>query len=695
MEPARLLIVFTLVVLLNTSSSSQISVFFTGVEDLHYFNRSGQVQMVEDNFCAIINFENPVTSTEISGLINEFPAFEILSGGLGVTIFSNESLVSFFANINQFISDYNLGGLDVESIVPGYLIDGTPVFVNDEIVISIKDNIGLNGLTPKISRFGGRITDTLTNDMLIISIDSTEGQLELIQELHDLDYIEWGQPNFHVQIQSMAIDPLFEDQFQLHNVGQQIGNGLIQPDIDINALEAWNITKGNPNIKVAIMDDGLELHEDLSNVISGFNPKTAGNATPEYDDAYHGQACAGLIAADHNDIGMRGVAPDVSIAGINIFSNGITVAQIAEGFLWARDNDIDIISNSWGFLQADSLGQFINPVCNQDLHPVVTDAINEAAVNGRSGKGCIIVFSSGNSYSSSADEYCVTYPANLENVISVGAINPATAIRSTYSCYGTNLDVCAPSSSLLDFQIVTLDRMNELGNSQTNYKLDFGGTSAAAPLVSGVAALMLSINDTLSREQVVHIIEETCTDVGPQGFDVEHGYGMVNAYHAVLQALPGTEEYLFSSDCLGHALQDENFEESPIDPNAELLTSLTLRNGQLESYWYNMANTNYEFVTSSFDASPYSNLKLSFEFISIQFSGDDFIELQLSTNNGIDFHTVNKFSFSQDFENNKVFDYATTLEGEFGSESLVRIIASTQSGSSIFIDNIFIGNCTN
>ena len=145
--------------------------------------------------------------------------------------------------------------------------------------------------------------------------------------------------------------------------------------------------------------------------------------------------------------------------------------------------------------------------------------------------GCVVVFSTGNNSATS-----INFPSNSANVITVGAID-RNGIRVWDSNYGSELNVVAPGETN---GIFTTDREGGYSN--------FGKTSAACPHVAGVAALMLSVNPNLTWQQVRNIIESTAQRVGNNynyqsvpsrpGWNIEMGYGLVNAYAAVQQICP-------------------------------------------------------------------------------------------------------------------------------------------------------------
>ena len=173
--------------------------------------------------------------------------------------------------------------------------------------------------------------------------------------------VKWCQPDFMAQIQKHIVpgDPMYTNQYYLNNTGQFGGTS----GIDINAPQAWDVTLGCNNIRVAVIDDGLEDHDDLGGrVMQGFtvlnangfgrpNAVCAGDPNDQ-DRVGHGMATTGIIAASHNNIGIAGVSPNSGIYPINIFVGGETFGDLATSMnrAWNLNfGNADVISNSWGF----------------------------------------------------------------------------------------------------------------------------------------------------------------------------------------------------------------------------------------------------------------------------------------------------------------------------------------------------------
>lgn len=197
------------------------------------------------------------------------------------------------------------------------------------------------------------------------------------QNIADEKCVEWCEPemlsNYKVS------NPLYPQQYYLKNTGQ---NGGIS-GIDINVNPVWDITNGSANIIIAVIDEGVDRnHEDMSGrVLSGFtidNPNGQGvpQNTNTLSSKSHGMACAGIIGASNNDIGIRGVASNCRILPVNIVPNlaynyyghmisGFgTNIEIAEAIDWARQR-ADVISCSWGGgSTSNQLTSAIN-ICNK------------------------------------------------------------------------------------------------------------------------------------------------------------------------------------------------------------------------------------------------------------------------------------------------------------------------------------------
>ncbi len=354
-----------------------------------------------------------------------------------------------------------------------------------------------------------------------VYIDDIRQVFKIANTLYESGIAEFSLPDFYIEkTLNQVDDPLFPLQFQMNNTGQVIDGIPGVHDIDCNALEAWDMAMGN-NITIAVLDEGLEAHEDFgSRLIGGHTPANNGNGTPVTNAATHGMNSAGVAAASHNNLGIRGVAPNANLLSVNIFV-GATIGEAADGIMWAVNNGADVLNNSWGF--RDQPCGFTNAD--------IDNAIQYAVTEGRNGDGCVVVFAAGNQGG------CVEYPASNPNVIAVGAIDNQ-GNQYGYSARGAELDLVAPSGRTNYLgNIRTLDRMENSGRLVGSYEDSFGGTSAACPVVSGTAALVLSVNPNLTQQQVRDLLFNTATDMGPNGFDNNFGNGRVNAYAAVLGAM--------------------------------------------------------------------------------------------------------------------------------------------------------------
>lgn len=362
---------------------------------------------------------------------------------------------------------------------------------------------------------------------------SSGNSLQMANLFYETGYFAAAQPDWisTLSTQCTTNDPYFGNQWGLENTGQGVGTA----GVDIKACGAWQYTKGSKDVIVAVIDEGIELdHPDLTNLHPlSYDAQTGNSPSILRNMGDHGTACAGIIGAVHNNIGVAGIAPDCPLMSISMYESATW--QVANGINWAWQNGASVLSNSYGG------GVSV---------PIIDDAISNALTLGRNGLGCVVVFGAGHSYANDP-VHSVFYPANSNaDVIAVGAISPCGERKNPNSCggeswmsnYGPELDIMAPGVF-----IPTTDLTGQWGYSLTDYHLAFNGTSSACPHVAAVAALILSVNPNLTQKEVADIMEQTAQKVGgytystttgrPNGtWDNEMGYGLVNAEAAVVMA---------------------------------------------------------------------------------------------------------------------------------------------------------------
>lgn len=287
----------------------------------------------------------------------------------------------------------------------------------------------------------------------------------------------------------------------------------------IGILDAWTLSTGDAATTISVVDDGCDLlHEDLmprmlpgADVFDGdddpsFLPSSAGNA--------HGTACAGIAAAaGDNGLGIAGACPECSLRCVRLLGpsgTAIPISADVRAFELAIEWGVSVVSNSWGFVE---------PITAPA--PLAT-AIEAVFTEGRGGLGALVVFAAGND-----DREIFDYEIEaLRGVVTVGAIRSRDEATS-FSNHGAALDLVAPTGT------VTADITGPDGNEAGDYTALFGGTSSAAPVVSGVAALLFSAVPEATAEEVHDAL---LAGVRPapyampdaMGHDPLYGYGVVD-----------------------------------------------------------------------------------------------------------------------------------------------------------------------
>lgn len=350
--------------------------------------------------------------------------------------------------------------------------------------------------------------------------------------------VEFAEPNFVLRQTAPLLnvpgaaditpnDSNFGLQWSLKNT-QQFQGSL--SGADINATNAWDITRGAGNIKIAVIDEGIdETHPDLAGkVLNGFNAMNGSDNTSPAPNDHHGTGVAGVIAADSNEgAGMAGVCwacqvLPVKVAETDSQGNWVTSTGIlSSGIDWAWQNGADVLNNSWTMVAPSDSVQL---------------AIINARFGGRNGKGSTVVFATGNE-----DKDVVAFPSSLNSyVIAVGATNwcdqrkTMTANPCNFndagwgSNYGTALDLVAPGEAI--FTACNGDQDHCTSGAYTY----MDGTSFATPLVSGVAGLLYSLNPDLTPDKIQAALQAGAKDLGSAGRDNETGYGRLDAYRTLV-----------------------------------------------------------------------------------------------------------------------------------------------------------------
>lgn len=455
-------------------------------------------------------------------------------------------------------------GNEAASVQPVYLNqDGEEMGVTNEIMVHFKPGADPIKIMKIHNAMGIKVKKVAINYVLLEVPDKADvfSMANLYQESGLAVY---SHPNFILKLHKTAYipnDAYFNKQFYLHNTGQTINDGNSgTADADVDAPEAWDITKGNSNIVVAVIDEGVTSnHPDLPNSrqvrLNGSNFASSVDGTnandPSPTSGNHGNACAGIIGATQdNNQGVTGIAPNVKIMPIRLSFSGGGSNLIVDAINFAWQNGADIISNSWGYGSS-----------NPNFIPAMVQAFQDATTQGRGGKGSVVLIAAGNTANQNGgNSGFVGFPANINvsGVITVGAsdrFDKQSDYSPTSNSSSSNnqiIDLVAPSHRDYSegLEIWTIDipgtsgyNSGALPSSGTNY-LSYtgrmGGTSAATPLAAGIAALVLSIDADLTQQEVFNILTQSADDVGGynyvNGVSNQMGHGRVNAFKAVQQA---------------------------------------------------------------------------------------------------------------------------------------------------------------
>jgi len=469
---------------------------------------------------------------------------------------------------------------NVDYIAPVYreAQSGLRLIAADEMTVRFKSNVSQSQIETFNKENNVEIIEKnrYVPNQYLLRVKNPKDTLTLANKYQESDLTDFAEPNFISEVKKEALtnDTFINEQWHLNNTEQE---GGLEGE-DVSASEAWEITKGSPDIVIAIIDDGVAIdHPDLKDNIWK-NPNTnepdihgwnffnddsdprPRKFTPPYNitanNDIHGTPCAGVAAAvGDNSIGVAGIAYNCKILPVKIFLGNelVTLNVLADAIRYAGQK-ADVLSNSWTCPYSSDVEQ----------------AIRDVIQTGRGGKGTPVFVATGNSYTS-----IVSFPASVPEAIAVGA-STNLGERAKYSNFGRRLDFLAPSNGgtkkifTTDVSIhnrgYNLGDINQ-GDADGFYTNSFGGTSSATPLAAGVAALMLSLKPELKWDEVRNYMRNTADKIDQvnanyvNGFSEQYGYGRINAYEA-LKIIDDGHNGEFISDQITPALSipDHNLE---------------------------------------------------------------------------------------------------------------------------------------
>jgi subtilisin family serine protease len=310
-------------------------------------------------------------------------------------------------------------------------------------------------------------------------------------------------------------DTGFAQQWHLRNTAQQ---GVIH-GADIDALEAWEITTGDPSVVLAILDSGIDVtHPDFAGrVIAGYD------FVDEDDDPStgpgtfaHGSSCAGLAAANANNaFSVAGVDHACRILPIRVINEKFgTTFDLVQALNYCAAQAPDVVSMS-----------LIDYPANMSLQLAIKAARNA---------GCILIASAGNGGTGDANH---SWPGASPNVMSIGATTSNDSWAAPYSGTGAALDFVAPGH-----RVVTVWYAFDMGG-------EFSGTSASAPIAAGIVCLMKAKDPTLTYDRAYALLrlgaEDEVAGQDVPGRDNIFGWGRLNAWRslACMTEIPQPEAY--------------------------------------------------------------------------------------------------------------------------------------------------------
>jgi subtilisin family serine protease/PKD repeat protein len=425
--------------------------------------------------------------------------------------------------------------------------------VNLDEVAFLQDMRDIYGIT-EVSRILYYHPDPKLNHTFQVNFTEAQKIDAFIEEVAKYSFIEYAEKK-ELHVKSLTPNDL--------GANSSSGTGMWHL-YRMQAQQAWDLSTGSASVVVAVTDDAIKTtHPDLAGKFVAGNDATDQNSTDPNpcggNDGNHGTHVTGTIGAkSNNNTGVASIGFDVSIMPVKIgrCSDGSLTAGY-EGLAWAANNGADVINMSWGGGGSSNFGQ-----------NTATAAYNQ---------GAILVAAAGNDGSTSQ-----LYPAAYTNVIAVASTNTSDA-RSSFSQYGTWIDISAPGSGILS-TVAT-------NNSYSRYD----GTSMASPNVSGLLGLMKSYAPNASNTNLINCLYSSADPVTSNASQM--GAGRINAF-AALQCVSSftlqTDAGITAIDAPASTICGSTFTPSLTLRNfgSNTITSLTI------NYTWGVVNSNYSWTGS-------------------------------------------------------------------------------------------------
>ena len=418
-------------------------------------------------------------------------------------------------------------------------------FVPGELIIKLKT--GIDAKTFFSNKNLGIISNEKIKlsygDLYLVKVPSDKNLVMIRNIFESNPEVAYAEPNFVYRaingndmiLNTMTEDPRFGELWGLKNTGANAPGGARGIEgADVDAVKAWEVTKGSKAVKVAVIDTGIDYnHPDLADNMwvneaelngeegvdddeNGYVDDIRGwdfsfNDNDSIDGHSHGTHCAGTIGGVHdNGEGVAGVMADVTLVPVKFLSDGGSgsTAGAVKAIDYATSLDVDVMSNSWGG------GGF-------------SEALKDSIVRAKEA-GIVFVAAAGNS--SSDNDQRPHYPSNydVENVVSVAA-HTAQDVLASFSCYGkTTVHIAAPGHKILS-------------TVKNGGYAAYSGTSMATPHVSGAIGLLIAKEGRLEHAALRERLLATSDPIRSYRRKTISG-GRLNAYNLVTNTRPDRNE---------------------------------------------------------------------------------------------------------------------------------------------------------